>query len=95
MFSIQLASVTLNQCLKKMKIVNEFQHLKVSNMMISISRNFFNQTFHLFLLMHLIRQKAFQTCELNLKHEQMSNRFIIGGCILIKYSLLMPFQQTN
>ena len=62
---------------------------------IYISRNFFNQTFRLFLLMHLIRQKSFQTCEPNLKHEQMSNWFIISGCILIKHSLLMPFQQTN
>ena len=69
-----------------MKIVNEFQHLKVSNMMISISRNIFNQTFHLFLLMHLIRQKSISN---------LWTRFIIGGCILIKYSLLMPFQQTN
>ena len=82
--------------LKKLKIVNEFQHSKVSNMMIIISRNVFQPNFP-FILINAVNLSisAFQPRESNLTHEQVSNWYVISNCTFTKHLLLGPFQQTN
>ena len=70
--------------------------------MIIISRNVFQPNFSLIPINAVNSSRsAFQPREPNLKHEQVSNWYIIGDCTLLlalttpKHLLLTPFQQTN
>ena len=82
--------------LKKMKIVNEFQHFKVSNMMIMISRNVFQPNFPFIPINALNSSKVhFNPVNLIWNMSKLSNWFIISDCTFNKHLPLMPFQQTH